>query len=137
MQPGSFTTGWAGTALGVTLRLRDGNLLGLGSPGDSVDILHSGSAVNLGSVNLQQDYISNNQTAQFAATMTASTTTVNGFTATRVTIVVGAQTSGKTMRTVATGSTMTWAPSTLATDPRGAGPSATVASESGSLDREF
>ena len=136
MKPDSFTSGWGGTAVGVTLRLRDGRLLGVGGSGDSVDILRSGVAVNLGSVNLDENYINNNQTAQFAATMTTSTTTVNGSTATMVTIVVGAQTEGS-VRTVAKGSTLTWAPSTLAVDLAGMATSATVASESGSLDREF
>lgn len=136
MKHSSISSGWNGSALGVTLRLRDGNLLGLGSSGDSVDVLRGGSTVSLGSVNLRGDYISSYQTAQFAATMTASTTTVNGVTATRVTITVGAQTSGS-VRTSFTSSTMSWTPSTAATDLAGLTTSSAAASESGAIDRQF
>jgi signal peptidase I len=137
MKPGTVTPGWDGTALAVTVRLRDGGLLGLGAKGDSVDILRAGAAINLGSVNLREDYISSNLTAQFAATMTASTTTVNGVSATRITIVVGVQTSGTTVRTATVNSTMTWGPSTLTTDLAGLATVATAVSESGVADRQF
>lgn len=136
MRPGSISSAWNGTAVGVVLRLRDGNLLGLGGTGDSVDVLRGGSAVNLGSVNLRGDYISNSSTAQFDATMTASTSTVNGVTATRVTITVGARTSGS-VRTSSTSSAMSWAPSTAATDLAGLATSLAAATESGVADRDF
>jgi signal peptidase I len=133
----SIMSGWNGSATAVTLRLRDGGLLGLGSTGDTVDILRNGTVINLGSVNLRQDYIKGNQTAQFAATATASTTLVNGTPATTVTIVVGTQTSGKAVRNVSNTSTMLWTPSVLVTDLNGKAGSATPASELGVLDREF
>jgi hypothetical protein len=137
MKPSSFITGWDGTALGTTVRLRDGGLLGLGAKGDSIDVLRTGSPVNLGSVNLREDYISANLTAQFAATMNASTVTINGLSATRVTLTVGAQTSGTTPRTVSQAAAMTWAPSTLATDLAGRAVASASATESGPADREF
>jgi signal peptidase I len=137
MKLSTFTSGWDGTALGVTVRLRDGSLVGLAAKDDTLDILRSGAAVNLGAVNLREDYISGGLTAQFAATMSASTTTVNGVTATRVTITVGAQTTGTTVRTVTLASVMTWAPSVLATDLAGRAAAGTSASESGAADREF
>lgn len=133
----SFTTGWDGTSLATTLRLRDGVPLGLGSRGDSVDILRSGAAVNLGSVNLAEDYISTNLTAQFNATMTSSTTTVNGASATRITVTVGSQATGGTVRTVSTASTMSWTPSALATDLAGRATATATATESGPSDRQF
>lgn len=119
----------------MTVRLRDG----AGNNADTLDVLRTGTttAVNLGSVDLGGDYMANNQSALFAATMTASTTTVAGVTATRITITVGAQTSGTTPRTVTASSTMSWTPSALATDLAGRPASTTPAVESGAADREF
>ncbi|MCW2831916.1 MAG: fibronectin, partial [Aeromicrobium sp.] len=133
----TISSGWTGTATTVTARLRDGNLIGLGSTSDAVDVLRSGATVNLGSVNLKQNYIKSSRTAQFAATMTASTTTVNGVTATRVVLVLGTQISGQTPQTSSTSSTMVWTPSTVATDLLGRPAASTPASELGTLDREF
>ena len=95
--------------------------------------------MNVGAVDLRQDYVTNNQTAQFAATMTAtSTTNTSGAAVTRITLVAGAQTSGSgTLNTVATASAMNWAPSTLATDLAGLAAVATAAAESGVSDRQF
>ncbi|GAA4720704.1 signal peptidase I [Nocardioides conyzicola] len=137
MRPTSISPGWDGSSVAVSLRLRDGNSLGLGSTGDTVDILRGGSAVNLGSVNLREDYISTFGTAQFNATMTASTVTVNGVTMTRVTITVASQASGTTTRTVTNSSTMSWTPSGVATDLGGLGTNTTTALESGTFDRQF
>ena len=133
---GSITSGWTGTALPVTVRLRDGGLLGGGS-NDTVTVLRNGSAVNLGSIDLRQNYIKSLRTAEFAATMTASTTTVNGVTATRVTITIGAQTSGSSLPTVSTAGTMSWTPSALATNLSGRAASTTPTAETGAADREF
>lgn len=135
--PASIMSGWSGAATSVTLRLRDGGLLGQGSTGDTVDFLRSGGAVNLGSVNLRQDYIKSSRSAQFAATMTASITTVNGVPATRVTIVIGNQTSGQSVHMAYFASTMLWTPSALVTDLSGRAASTTPAYELGRLDREF
>lgn len=137
MTTDSISSGWDGSAVPVSLRLRDGRLLGLGGTSDTVDILRGGSAVHLGSVNLREDYISNNHTAQFNATMVASTVTVNGAQVTRVTISVGTQASGSTVRTASASSTMSWTPSGLATDLGGLGTNTSITFESGTFDRQF
>jgi hypothetical protein len=139
MTPGSISAGWDGSALGVTLRLRDGKILGLASTADTVDVLRGSAAVNLGSVDLRQDFIVNNVTALFPTTMTAATTTnAGGASVTRITLVLGAPTSGSaSLNTVATAATMSWSPSTLATDLAGLAASATAAAETGTADRDF
>ncbi|KQZ85544.1 hypothetical protein ASD56_04290 [Microbacterium sp. Root166] len=138
VNPASITSGWNGAALPVTLRLRDGNLLGTGSMGDTVDIQRSGAVVNLGSVNLKGDYVRLLRTTTFAATMTATTATVNGLPVTVVTINLGAvATSGGSLRTAATSANAVWTPSALATDLSGSTSSTTPVTESGALDKEF
>lgn len=133
----TITSGWTGSSLAVTLRLRDGNLLGLGSSGDTIDVLRNGSAVNLGSVNLKGNYAKNSKTIQFNATMVASTTAINGVTATVVTITLGSVASGSGLRTQSATATMIWTPSASATDLVGRPSSTSPATELGSLDRDF
>lgn len=133
----TISSGWTGSPLAVTVRIRDGALLGLSSIDDTVTVLRNGAAVNLGSVNLRQSYIGSSQTADFAATMTSSTTTVNGVTATRITLTLGSQTSGPKMPSVSASSVMIWTPSTVVTDLNGQNVSGTPISEQGSSDREF
>jgi hypothetical protein len=135
--PASLTAGWTGTSLPVTLRLRDGNLLGGTSKTDAIDVLRNGAAVQLGSVGLREDYVKGRKTAQLNATMTASTVTVDGIDRTVVTITVGTLASGTGLRTVTTPSTMVWTPSTTAQSPSGGACAATPATESGAADREF
>ncbi len=135
--PGSITAGWTGSALPVTLRLRDGNLLGGTSKTDGIDILRNGAAVQLGSIGLREDYIKGRKTAQFNATMATSTVTVDGINRTVVTITVGSLASGNGLRTVTTPSTMVWTPSIAALSSTGGACAATPAVESGPADREF
>jgi signal peptidase I len=131
-------SGWTGTGTAVTVRIRDGALLGQSSStDDTITVLRNGAAVNLGSVDLGGNYMSTGSTADFAATMTASTTTVNGVTATVVTLTMGAQVSGTTPSNVSTSSTMTWTPSASVVDLNGRPVSSTPATELGSADREF
>ncbi|MDT0184856.1 Ig-like domain-containing protein [Microbacterium sp. ARD31] len=137
MAPASITQGWNGSAVPVTLRLRDGNLVGGGNAGDTVDIQRSGAAVNLGSVNLRGDYIRSNKTTVFNATMVSNVITVNGMPVTAVTVTVGTNVSGGSLRTVSTGGTMTWSPSASATDLAGNKNSTAPVNESGAIDREF
>jgi hypothetical protein len=129
--------GWSGSATAVTVRLRDGALSGLGTADDTITVLRNGSAVNLGSVNLKSNQMPAQATADFAATMTTSTTTVNGVTATRVVLTMGARTSGTTPQTVSTSAAMIWTPSTLVTDLNGRPVSSAPATEQGIADREF
>jgi hypothetical protein len=139
MNPASIASGWNGSATPVTLRLRDGNILSLGTTGDTVDVLRSNSPVNLGSVNLRGDYIKNNKTSTFNATMTASTATVNGLPVTVVQITVGTLAGGGALRTAATtgAAAMVWSPSASATDLGGVASSNAPVTEAGALDREY
>ena len=131
------SAGWTGGSLAVTLRLRDGGLLATGDSGDTLDVLVDGVAVNLGSVNLMEDYIRAGRTALFAATITASRTIVGAAAATVVTLTVGAQTSGQPLQSVNAGSTMVWTPSSAVTDLGGRPASSAPVNETGALDREF
>lgn len=137
INPATISSGWTGAAIPVTLRLRDGGLLSLGSKGDTVDVFRSGVAVNLGSINLKNDYLGGGKTVQFNATMATSTTTVNGTTATVVTITIGTAASGGGLRTVSGTSAMVWTPSAAVTDINGLPGSATPTTELGVLDRDF
>jgi hypothetical protein len=141
MNPASIMAGWNGTAAPVTLRLRDGNLLSLGNAGDTVDVLVPGTStlVNLGSVNLKGDYVKNNKTSTFNATMTATTATVNGLPVTVVQVTLGSLLGGGALRTAPTTSaaTMVWTPSGAATDLGGSACSNALVTETGNLDREF
>jgi signal peptidase I len=138
VNPASVTTGWNGTALAVTLRLRDGNLLGLGNSADTVDFQRTGSTVNLGSVNLNQNYAKPRKTAAFNATMTATTATINGVPGTVITITVGSVSSGATsLGTVSTPSTMVWTPAAGVTNLTGTPSSTAPVNEPALLDREF
>ncbi|KRC53560.1 MULTISPECIES: Ig-like domain-containing protein [unclassified Nocardioides] len=135
--PASISTGWNGSALAVSLRLRDGNLLGGTSKSDAIDVLRGGAAVQLGAVGLREDYVKGRKTATFNATLTATTVTVDGVDRTVVTLVVGTLASGNGLRTVTTASTMLWTPSTAALSATGGACAATPVSESGAADREF
>ena len=133
----SVTAGWSGAALPVTLRLRDGNLVGGTTKTDALDILRNGSPVNLGSINLREDYVKGGKTVQLHATMSAATVTVNGLPATRITVVAGAVASGNGLRTVNNPTAMVWSPSAAAVDLYGRPASTTPVTELGVLDREF
>ena len=134
----TVTPGWNGGSLQVSVRVRDGNLLSLGNKGDTLDVLRSGSAVNLGSVNLKDDYIKSNKSTTFDATMTAGTTTLNGVTCTTVTIRLGAALTGSgAVRTATTGSAMVWTPSAVVKDLYKNASSAAPVTESGASDRDF
>lgn len=133
----SIANGWSGSPLAVTLRLRDGNLLALGNKGDTVDVLVNGAAANIGPVNLKEDFIKSNQTALFNATLTATTTTVNGTPATMLTVTVNGLAAGGGLRTANTASTMVWTPSSAATDLGNRNASSTPVTETGAPDREF
>ena len=135
----TVTAGWSGAATAVRVRVRDGNLLGLGAKGDTLDVqLASGSAVNLGSVVLKDDYVKTSKTATFNATMTAGTTTVAGATATVITLKLGTLASGSGVRTVNTATAaMIWTPAAAVTDLFGRACSTAPITEPGALDKEF
>src|SRR3954471_24614079 len=133
----SVTPGWTGTSTAVTVRLRDGNLLGLGNTGDTVDVLSGNTAVNLGSVNLKQEYVKASKTVTYAATMVAATVKVNGVDATQVTLTLGAVTGNSSLRNSSTAATLVWTPSPLVLDRLGRAGSGVPVNETGTLDRDF
>jgi hypothetical protein len=137
VNPATLSSGWTGTSIPVTVRVRDGGLLNLGAKGDTLDVLRSGAPVNLGSVKLNNDYVKGGQTVQFNATMTMSTTTLNGITVSVVTLTFGTLASGGGLKTVSGATTMVWTPSAAATDLGGTACSTSPASELGALDRDF
>ena len=137
LAPGTVSAGWDGSPLAVALRLRDGNLLGLGNKGDTLDVMRGNSVVNLGSVNLREDYVKRQKTAQFSATMSLSTVTVNGSPASRVTITAGAQVSGSGLKTVTTPAATTWTPLAAVLNAAGQAVSTAPVTELGVADREF
>jgi hypothetical protein len=137
MDLGTVTPGWTGGSLPVQIRFRDGIPLGFGAKGDTVDVLRSGQAVNLGSVRLNEDYVANKKAAVFNATMTSSTTTVDGGPATTITLQLGTLASGDGVRVAKNTSSMAWTPSASATDLDGNVCLTTPATESGTSDREF
>ena len=133
--PATISPGWTGsTSLAVQVRVRDANVGGLGA--DTLDILRTGSTVNLGSVNLKADFVKKGKTAVFNATMTLTNTTVGGVLRSTVTVQLGTLASGSGMRTAAA-ATMVWTPSSAVTDTFGASCSDLPATESGPLDRDF
>jgi Bacterial Ig domain len=124
--------GWTGAATTVSARVVDGSVVG----GANTDDTFSVDGVNLGTVDLQGNLVRKKVTAMIASsTMTASTTTVNGATATVVTITLG--TPSGSLATSNTLGTMRWVPSATAKSPLGVAVSTTPASESGAADRDF
>lgn len=134
----TVTPGWAGASLPVTVRLRDGNLLGLGNGQDVLDVQRTGSSVNLGSVNLKQNYAKNRKTVVFNATMTAATETAGGVPRTVVTLVLGSAASGGAgVRTAGAAANMVWTPTSAVSSPAGVACSLAPLTEAGTLDRDF
>ncbi|WP_458779787.1 Ig-like domain-containing protein [Arthrobacter sp. D3-16] len=138
VNPATITPGWAGGALPVTVRLRDGNLLGLGNSGDTIDIQRPGSTVNLGAVNTKANLARSRRTITFNATMTATTATVAGVPRTVVTVTLGNPASGSSsLRTSGTAAAMIWTPTSTVTTPGGSPSSTAPVTETGTLDRDF
>ena len=133
----SISPGWTGAAVPVTVRVRDGLLLGLGSTGDTLDVLRGGASVNLGSINLKQDFVSLLRAAQLNATMVATTSTVNGVPVTTVTLTLGTLASGGGLKTASGAGAMVWTPSAAATDLAGVPSSTSATVELGTSDRDF
>jgi signal peptidase I len=138
VDPATITPGWTGTPLPVTVRLRDGVLLGTSATGDTLEIQRPGNTLNLGSVNLKQNYIANRKTATLNATMTATTQTIQGIPRTVVRITLGTTASGaNTLRTTTTPATMTWHPTADVTNTTGVPSSTAPVNEPGTLDVDF
>lgn len=133
----SITSGWTGTALPVTVRLRDGNLLGLGNKGDTVDVLRNNNPVALGSVNLREDYIRSKRTLTWNATLTATTVVVDEVERTVVTLQIGTKVNGSGPRTVSVPVAMVWTPSASALSLAGDACATAPVTEPGTADRDF
>ena len=137
LQTTSISAGWTGSALAVQLRARDGNLVGLGAKGDTLDVLRSGTVLPLGSVNLKQEYVKSSKTVTFNATLTATATTINGNPATVVTVTLGTVASGGTGVRTGNAGAMVWTPSSAALSTTNHACATTPATEAGALDRDF
>jgi Big-like domain-containing protein len=141
MSPVSLVPGWTGSApVAIYVRLRDGNLLGTGNTGDTLQFSSDSSGsrpLGLGSVNLHGDFVKNNKTSVFAATLSAATQLAGGAGATVVTVTIGSLASGGALRTSALAAQMAWTPSTAATDLSGNACSAAPVLESGALDKDL
>jgi signal peptidase I len=140
VNPASVTPGWTGSALPVTLRLRDGNVTGLGtgSSGDILDVQRPGSTVNLGSVNTRANFANNRKTVSYTATMTATTVTAAGVPRTVVTVtLVSVANGGSSIRTSGSPAGMVWTPTSSVTSPAGAACSLAPATETGTSDSDF
>ncbi|MEX5271590.1 Ig-like domain-containing protein [Kocuria sabuli] len=131
--PASVTPGWDGAQAVPVVVTLNGT-----STGSVLTVGRTGSAVNLGSVNLRQTYIRSGKAATFNATMTTTTVLVDGVQRSTVTVTLGAAVSGAgSLRTVSTAGTMVWTPSAAVVDLAGKPSSTAPVSETGVLDREF
>lgn len=138
VKPGSILAGWTGTAQPVTVRLRDGRLLGLGGTDDTLDVLTpTGGAVNLGAVNLRQNYAANKRTVSFTGgTIAFTSTIVNGLPRSTITLTLGSA-PVTSLVTATAAAAMVWTPSAGATTDTGRACSSAPATESGPSDRDF
>ncbi len=136
VQLGTVLSGWTGEATPVTLRLRDGKLGGAGAKADVLDVLQGRREVDLGAVDLREDYVKPWRTATAEAIMTARTVRNDGVAMTAVTVRVTGPATGK-VRTQKRSSTMRWTPSAAVLDLEGRACSPTPVNESGPADREL
>jgi len=141
MNPSSIVPGWTGTSpIPIYVRLRDGNLLGTGGTGDTLQFSTDSAgnnAIRLGSVNLHGDLIKNNKTSTFNATLAASTQVVGGASVSVLTVTVGSLASGGALKTSGVAAQMVWTPSASATDLSGNPCSTAPVLETGTLDRDL
>src|SRR3954447_794271 len=130
----TILAGWNGNATTVAARVVDG--ASLTPAAGTTDDTFSVDGVNLGTVNLQGNFVRKKVTATIpGSTMVASTTTVNGATATVITITLGTPSGSLTTNT--TSGTMRWTPSATAKSPTGTAVSTAPVSESGTADKDF
>jgi hypothetical protein len=127
MAPASILAGWAGGS--TPIRARVNNVF----TADTLDLYNSAGTTKLNVVaatqalRLQADWVTT--TADFNASMT--------MTGSSVTVTIGTLISGTPRTGVTTTANMLWNPSTLATDVVGNAASATLLTETGTLDRDF
>ncbi|WP_300388000.1 Ig-like domain-containing protein [uncultured Nocardioides sp.] len=126
----SVKSGWTGASTALTVNLLDKNV----SPVSATD--RATFSVNLGTVSFGQNYVKSNKSVAIPATMTATTSTVDGTTTTVIVITFGTTTSND-LRTASATGTMRWTPSGTVRSVGGGLGSTTPATESGVLDRDL
>lgn len=123
--------GWTGARTDLTVVMSDRNV----NPATTTDrATFSGAA--LGQVTFAQNYVRKNRSVTIAATMTASTATVDGVTTTTIVVTLGAITSRDLLTATGAG-TMRWTPVATVRSTTGAASSTTTAAESGALDADL
>lgn len=133
MDLSSIYSGWSGSATSGTMRVRDGLFYNGGDLDNDVLDLTRPSGVDLGTVELNANFVSVFSTNS-TVTMTASTVTIDGMPRTVVTIRVD---SGAVGNQVTTPRTMAWTPSSSIVDLAGNPISGSAVTESGDLDLDF
>jgi hypothetical protein len=127
----TIKAGWTGASTSSALTLEDKNVAGGGA--DRIRFTEA----NLGQVAFIQSYVKGGKSTAFAATMTAATQNVGGVDVTVVTVTIGAAQNTKDLTTSAILGAMKWTPSALARTPAGVACSTTVATESGTSDKDL
>jgi predicted ribosomally synthesized peptide with SipW-like signal peptide len=126
MDPDSILSGWTGSSTNVVVRIDNagGN--------DTLTVYDSANstALNLGTVTLNGDFVAANRT--FGASGTASTMVQSGSV---ITVTLGNPSSG--VKTDTHNNTMAWPPSASSTDRGGNACSTTTVNESGANDVDF
>ena len=134
IDPATISAGWNGTAKTVTARIKDGLLVGGSSKADQFSV----DSVNLGFVTLNGDFVKKSKNVALGSTMTMATQLVNGVNRSVITITLNASpASSDVPAAAAAAAAMSWSPSSLVKDLNGAACSTAVATESGSLDKDF
>jgi hypothetical protein len=130
MDPYSILSSWSGTSTNVYVRINDG-----GSSNDTLQVFDSGNSLQLplGTVDLgRKDYVSASVT--FGGS-TPSTMVQSGA---AITVTLGSRNgSASNVGTAASTGTMSWTPSSSATDDAGNVCSTAARNETGSGDKEF
>lgn len=135
----TLLAGWDGTPRTVAARLRDGAAVGGLGGEDVLDVFTStslGTAVPLGLLNTKGNYLKG-QAMVFSATLTAQTVTVNGVSATRVTLRLDTLSTNDTSRATKSARTMSWTPSAAVRSLTSQPCSTAPVDETGTLDRDF
>lgn len=126
----SIKAGWSGASTSLDVVLSDKNV----ATATTTD--RATFSVALGAVTFAQNYVRKNRSVTVASTMTASTTTVGGFTRTVVVVSLGASASGDLVSSNTAGA-MRWTPSAAARSTNGTASSTTPVTESGASDRDL
>ncbi|WP_181010076.1 Ig-like domain-containing protein [Ornithinimicrobium sufpigmenti] len=116
---GTVLPGWSGEATPVSVRLRDGALLGASAQDDTFDVRSGDLPVEVGQVHLGADVIDVEQQILLPATMTAQTVTVDGAIQTTVTVTLAAVNDEDEVMQPAPAAVLTWTPSAVVTSLTG------------------